>query len=401
MYINELAEPQILVIYPGRFQPFHKGHYAVYEYLTGKFGRNNVFIATSNKTDNLKSPFTFAEKAYFMQLTGVPADRIVQATQPYQILNVLQSGQITIANPDNTVVIFAVSEKDMEEDPRFSFAPKKDGSEPYFQPLRDIGDTKSMQQHGYIMTVPTFDFQVLGRPMRSGTELRKMYVEADAKTRQGIVADLFGRYTSEAEQIMTGKLAPSTAVEPAPLKKKTTLQKVSVPKAEPVAETISHFVPGRPNNSTNYGYYKLLAYRYKKNPGSLSTKEKQELHDFIQQQQVKEEAAGVGVVAKNKKQARDPRYSTSMTADVGPDTPGKNLRAFNLAEEDLAWVRSRLGESGVDALAARHVEYINQDIDAIKERIATEKLPPQYVEKLKQKIAELDQERIKLILGRP
>lgn len=44
-----------------------------------------------------------------------------------------------------------------------------------------------------------------------------------------------------------------------------------------------------------------------------------------------EDAAGVGVVAKNKKMAKDPRYSTSMTVDVHPDTPQKNLRAFKLA----------------------------------------------------------------------
>jgi len=43
-----------------------------------------------------------------------------------------------------------------------------------------------------------------------------------------------------------------------------------------------------------------------------------------------EDAAGVGVVATNKKMARDPRYSTSMTADVRPDTPQKNLKAFKL-----------------------------------------------------------------------
>lgn len=43
-----------------------------------------------------------------------------------------------------------------------------------------------------------------------------------------------------------------------------------------------------------------------------------------------EDAAGVGVVAKNKKMARDPRYSTSMTVDVRPDTPNKNLKAFKL-----------------------------------------------------------------------
>lgn len=43
-----------------------------------------------------------------------------------------------------------------------------------------------------------------------------------------------------------------------------------------------------------------------------------------------EDAAGVGVVATNKKMARDPRYSTSMTVDVRPDTPNKNLKALRL-----------------------------------------------------------------------
>jgi hypothetical protein len=45
---------------------------------------------------------------------------------------------------------------------------------------------------------------------------------------------------------------------------------------------------------------------------------------------LEEDAAGVGVVATNKKMAKDPRYSTSMTVDVHPDTPAKNLKAFNL-----------------------------------------------------------------------
>jgi len=44
-----------------------------------------------------------------------------------------------------------------------------------------------------------------------------------------------------------------------------------------------------------------------------------------------EDAAGVGVVATNKKMAQDPRYSTSMTQDVHPDTPQKNARALKLA----------------------------------------------------------------------
>jgi hypothetical protein len=45
------------------------------------------------------------------------------------------------------------------------------------------------------------------------------------------------------------------------------------------------------------------------------------------------ETAGVGVIA-NKSQARDPRYSMSLTKDVRPGQIQKNLKAFNLAEDN-------------------------------------------------------------------
>ena len=47
---------------------------------------------------------------------------------------------------------------------------------------------------------------------------------------------------------------------------------------------------------------------------------------------IEEEAAGVGVVAANKKMTRDPRYSMSITKDVKPSTPKNMLRALRLAE---------------------------------------------------------------------
>jgi hypothetical protein len=42
---------------------------------------------------------------------------------------------------------------------------------------------------------------------------------------------------------------------------------------------------------------------------------------------VREDAAGVGVIANNK-QKNDPRYSTSLTVDVQPDTPAKQIAAY-------------------------------------------------------------------------
>jgi len=67
-----------VVIYPGRFHPFHKGHKSVYDALVKRFGKNRVYIATSNKVDPPKSPFTFDEKRAMMALTGVDPSRVVQ-----------------------------------------------------------------------------------------------------------------------------------------------------------------------------------------------------------------------------------------------------------------------------------------------------------------------------------
>jgi len=247
MFLTEIFEaqtPATLVIYPGRFQPFHKGHRAVYDYLVKKFGRDNVYIATSNKVDPPRSPFNFGQKTAFMRLTGIPLDRVVETRDPYKV------PELTQQYPENTRLIFAVSEKDMAEDPRFSKWTKKDGSPSYFQPMPgNAGEMVGLNQHGYIMTVPTFNFTVLGAPMRSATEIRAMFAKADEATQQRIIKDLFGAYDEQVHDIMK-------------------------------------------NN-------------------------------------IKEDAAGVGVIA-SKKQRNDPRYKNSLTVDVQPGTQRKMMRALRL-----------------------------------------------------------------------
>jgi len=88
MRIHEAIQ-QVVAIYPGRFHPFHKGHASVYTYLRNKF--DTVFIATSDKVDPPKSPFSFAEKRQMMIAAGVPASAIVQTKNPYQAQEILQA----------------------------------------------------------------------------------------------------------------------------------------------------------------------------------------------------------------------------------------------------------------------------------------------------------------------
>jgi hypothetical protein len=196
---------KIFVIYPGRFHPFHKGHKGVYDYLSTKYGGNDVYITTTDKVELPKSPFTFDEKVKMMTLTGVPLKKIVKVAQNYNLQNLVGKIPIDI-NRDS--IIFAVSEKDMAEDPRFSKFTKKDGSPAYLQPLpKRLDKLQPAITHGYIDTVPTTDFTVLGMPARSASQLRAQYAGLNPQQRKEFIKDLFGKYDESVYNIMNNKLA--------------------------------------------------------------------------------------------------------------------------------------------------------------------------------------------------
>ena len=195
---------KIFVIYPGRFHPFHKGHKSVYDYLSTKYGGNEVYITTTDKVELPKSPFNFDEKSKMMVLTGIPSNKIIQVVSNYNVNNLVGKIPIDI-NRDS--LIFAVSEKDMAEDPRFSKFTKKDGSPAYLQPLpKKLDRLEPAVKHGYIDTVPTTQFTVLGKPAKSASELRKQYVSLTPKEKKLFITDLFGKYSDEVKQIMDTKL---------------------------------------------------------------------------------------------------------------------------------------------------------------------------------------------------
>jgi len=198
---------KIFVIYPGRFHPFHKGHKGVYNYLSSKYGGNDVYITTTDVVELPKSPFSFDEKVKMMTLTGVPVNKIIKVKNNYNLQSLV--GQIPIdINRDS--IIFAVSEKDMTEDPRFSRFVKKDGSPAYLQPIpKNLDKLQPAITHGYIDTVPTTDFTILGMPARSASQLRSQYVNLTPQLKKSFVKDLFGKYDDTVYNIMNNKLGVS------------------------------------------------------------------------------------------------------------------------------------------------------------------------------------------------
>jgi hypothetical protein len=214
---------KIFVIYPGRFHPFHKGHKGVYNYLSSKYGGNDVYITTTDVVELPKSPFSFDEKVKMMTLTGVPINKIIKVKNNYNLQSLVAQIPIDI-NRDS--IIFAVSEKDMAEDPRFSKFTKKDGSPAYLQPIpKNLTKLQPAINHGYIDTVPTTDFTVLGKPARSASELRSQYAKLNPQQRKSFIADLFGKYDDGVYNIMNNKLASSGSLTE---KQKSILKKLIV-----------------------------------------------------------------------------------------------------------------------------------------------------------------------------
>jgi nicotinamide mononucleotide adenylyltransferase len=194
-----------VAVYPGRFHVFHRGHQAVYDHLVKQYGPENVYLATSAKQDAKKdSPFSYNDKIVMMTKMGVPPGRIVKITNPYKIEEIVQALGLD-ANSDR--LIYALGAKDAE---RFTYGPQT--------PLQLLSQTKKLQpvnKHAYVEVVPTATFNVMGRPIQSASEIRKMYVDGNTNDREQIIADLYGAVDQELKDIFDQRLgvnAPQEAV---------------------------------------------------------------------------------------------------------------------------------------------------------------------------------------------
>jgi cytidyltransferase-like protein len=191
-----------LVIYPGRFHPFHLGHKASYDWLTQQFGENAVYIASSDKQNDEDSPFRYEDKVKMVTKLGVPAGRIKKVKNPYQATEITKA--LSDEEKANTVLVFAVSAKDAE---RFDFKPKADGSPSYLQPLPEKEKAiKPMTQHGYVVITPTVNFRVKGADANSASQIRKLYTAGNDNDRDQIIVDLYGAADPELKAIFDKQL---------------------------------------------------------------------------------------------------------------------------------------------------------------------------------------------------
>ncbi len=175
---------KVVVVYSGRFQPFHRGHYATYEHLVKKFGKDNVYVATSNVTDSKKSPFGFKEKKAIMQkMFGIPSNKIVQIKNPYAPEEILSK-----YDSDTTAFISAVGEKD---------ASRLSGK--YFTPY------KGKVNAGYLDKGYTYIAPAQPNPI-SGTDVRYWLSSGSEAERKKNFTKAYPKFDDQIFKMITLKL---------------------------------------------------------------------------------------------------------------------------------------------------------------------------------------------------
>lgn len=216
-----------VVVFPGRFHPFHKGHKSIYESLKSQYPNSKVVIATSGKTNDTDSPFTFEEKKQMMILAGIPADAIMEVkTSPYNIEEYVNALDI---DEDTNSLYLAVSQKDMDgPDARFQFpttglAMTAKGKEKALQRLpaeekdiRPVGDKAS--RRAYVITLDTKPFNVAGFSVKSASEIRNI-LGGDVDTAKQAFVDLYDKYNEEVFNLIRTKLAKEEQMEQIDLKR--------------------------------------------------------------------------------------------------------------------------------------------------------------------------------------
>jgi hypothetical protein len=209
------TSPRTVAVFVGRFQPFHAGHFSVYQELVDRFGKDNVYIGSSDVTDPIRSPFPFdAKQQIMMKMFGIPEDRIVQVKNPYA------PKEITDNLPEDTVYVTAVSQKDAE----------RLGGGKYFRDYDQTSEESRVgyNEGGYFIVAPEMELEIDGKNI-SGTQLRHVFgsPEISERAKQEIFTKIYGKFdpdifgmvvkkTTEAEESarITASVDPDARARP-------------------------------------------------------------------------------------------------------------------------------------------------------------------------------------------
>jgi len=188
-----------LVVISGGFHPFHAGHMALYTAAKEAFPDAQVVIGATNAQKD--RPFPFKIKQKLAQVSGVPPKDFVEVTRQFSAEDPAIASRIK--NPNDTILIFARSEKDKGEPPLPAQPDPKTGQLPlvtrgpnkgkpvsnYLQYFAGNEDNlEPMTQHAYMAYLPTVEF---GPGITSASEIRAAWPTLNDKRKTAMVMSLY------------------------------------------------------------------------------------------------------------------------------------------------------------------------------------------------------------------
>lgn len=197
--VEEANQAQLVVVFGGRFQPFHHGHHQVFAKLQNTFGRDNVYISTANNLTDPKTVWNFSDRVKFMTAAGVPVDRIIEQASPLKLAPQF--------DPASTIFVLARGAKDAAKIGVGST--KQNGSPSYFQWFKSVAQCETADKHGYIIPMKEEEdlYQTKGLGTKSlsrGTDVRAVWnqVRNDPTERARLLTHLFRRNDPELGRLM-------------------------------------------------------------------------------------------------------------------------------------------------------------------------------------------------------
>ena len=190
---------RVISILSGRFHPFHKGHLASYNQLANIFGPENTYLGLSEKVEYPNSPFNVEERAKMAMCLGIPRTNILPIKAPYGSSEYVNKLKL---DPQNTAMVFAVSQKDMGDKPRFTFE-NNSNMVPY---PSDGKNLNSVTSNSYVFTTNTVPFNALGKEIENARDIRSMYCNADDNSKQVLLNELYGKNSKYLKEIFDNRL---------------------------------------------------------------------------------------------------------------------------------------------------------------------------------------------------
>lgn len=216
-YLEELKKPFYHFCYVGKFNPFHKAHKYMYDFLVNTMHKynldGNVYICTSMKDSDF---LTASQKARIIQLSGVPADHIVNHSG-YSIKGLLSA----VNGKEEDTLVTAFSQKDLDDGSKTDFLkiPKDQITSwriiknlndlPYIRPVnfihkeyKDMAEKKAAKGTGYAITVPT---QTSEKSIVSSSLIRKLIEQNKWDEVKKLMDNNAFKYLKEIKEIKTNE----------------------------------------------------------------------------------------------------------------------------------------------------------------------------------------------------